>query len=503
MLYAVVDIETTGGTPSGSRITEICVVVTDGREVLQEYETLLNPGCPIPRGITNLTGITDEMVASAPVFADIAQELYHLLHDKVFVAHNVNFDYSFIHREFERLGLPFFLPKICSAKSARKAFPGRRSYSLGSICASLGIEIENRHRAGGDARATTKLLHLIGETIGADQLEEMAGRSMKNFVLPPGVESADIERLPSSPGVYYFLNTSGKPLYIGKAINIKTRVLQHFDRKRGKTALQLERIASIDFEETGSELMALLVEAEAISRHWPEWNKAGKTPASRYSIVHYPTVNGELRLQTIRRARNNHGGIGFTRLSDARNSLAAMISENGICSSLAHSSKTCYDETCYCKEDAQTRLKIHNSRVEQALEAYGNESEELLILCRGRDENETGVVYMSNGSVLGWGFAGDIPENPEPDMLVKRVKDLTETRAIAGSFLRRISSGTIQGYRLVQISSTLVKPAKSKSAKTQTSSVPDDAIINNREVMAEENQKSKTPKKDKNPISKN
>jgi DNA polymerase-3 subunit epsilon len=457
VLYAVVDIETTGGTPAGSRITEICAVVTDGHTVLQRFETLLNPGTPIPRGITALTGIDDAMVQNAPVFADIAQELYHLLHDKIFVAHNVNFDYSFIHREFEHLGLPFSVQKLCTAKAARKAFPGRRSYGLGNICSHLNIEIHNRHRAGGDADATTTLLRRIIETAGEEILLEMAGRSARQLTLPPGIESAVIDKLPATPGVYYFLGTSGKPLYVGKAINLKKRVIQHFDRKRGKSALQLEKVANIEHEETGSELMALLVEAAAISQHWPEWNKAGKYPVNRYAIVHYTTAEGELRLQTVRRSRGSHSGIPFSRLSDARTALARMISENGICSARAFSNKGCSDPNCYCKEPAKQRSSIHNSRIEQALEMHEKLSDELLILCRGRNAEETGVVYLRDGAVAGWGFSDSIPEQPDPEMLVKKAKDIGPTRAIAAMFLRRIITGSLFGYKVIQLQKNMVQ----------------------------------------------
>ncbi|MBS3914580.1 MAG: GIY-YIG nuclease family protein [Bacteroidetes bacterium] len=466
MLYAVVDIETTGGMPGNSRITEVCVVVTDGKNIKQRFETLLNPGVPIPSGITTLTGIDDAMVAAAPVFADIAQELHHLLHDKIFVAHNVNFDYSFIHREFEHLGLPFSVQKVCSAKAARKAFPGQRSYSLGNICAHLQIEIHNRHRAGGDADATATLLERIIAFAGEEILLEMAGRSSRQITLPPGIEWADIEKLPATPGVYYFLGNTGKPLYVGKAINLRKRVIQHFDRKRGKSALQLEQVKAIDFEETGSELMALLVEAEAIHRLWPAWNKAGKLPSNRYAIVHYPTAEGELRLQIARRSRGSAAGIPFSRLGDAKAALSKMISENGICASRAFSNKGCKDPTCYCQESAEARKGIHNARIEQALESHLKINEAFLILCRGRNEEETGVVYMRNGAVCGWGYADEIHANSDPEFLVKKIPDIASTRAIAGMFLRRMLAGTAYGYNLMSLEKEMVTSKESKKKKS-------------------------------------
>lgn len=454
MLFAVVDIETTGGRPSHSRITEICAIVTDGQQVLKRFDRLLNPGIRIPSGITSLTGITNEMVQEAPVFADIAQELYHLLHDKVFVAHNVNFDYSFIHKEFSDLGIPFSVDKICSAKTARKAFPGYPSYSLGNICANLKIPIVNRHRAGGDADATVALFHKIWATLGEDAIaREIAGSSRK-ITLPPQIDTQDIAALPETPGVYFFLGAGKKTLYTGKAINIRKRVLQHFDTRRGKTSHQLEKITEITFEETGSELMALLVEAEAIQRLWPEWNVAGKVPQNKYAIVHYCTANGELRLQTVRRSRGSTEGIPFSRLSDARATLASIVSQYGICSSRAYSNKGCTDPDCYCSEKSVSRKNIHNSRILDAINSFQTSTSSFVILCDGKTPMEKGIVHMENGTVVGWGFIDASLPFPPVESVIKRVKNIAETSIIASSFLRRIISGELRGYSIVSLDNT-------------------------------------------------
>lgn len=453
MLFAIVDIETTGGRPTSSRITEICVVVSDGQKVLSRYETLLNPGSLIPSGITSLTGITNEMVSKAPVFADIAQELYHLLHDKVFVAHNVNFDYGFIQNEFAGLGMAFSVQKLCSAKSARKAFPGYSSYSLGNICGHLRIPIHNRHRAGGDADATAELMHRIFSVLGTDIILNSLASSARTQALPPNIDHSDVSALPTTPGVYYFMGSSNKVLYTGKAINIRKRVLQHFDTHRGKTALQLEKIQKIDFVETGSELLALLTEAEAIQRLWPEWNVAGKLPQNRFAVVHYTTVTGEIRLQTVRRGKGSLEGIPFSRLADAKVTLATMISQFGICSSRAYSNKGCTDSDCYCQESEELRLSIHNSRVLDAIESVQATNESLLILCPGRNDLEKGVVHMHNGAVAGWGFCDASLPFPDPDTFINPYKDIAETRIIAASFLRRIASGQLREYAIVMLPS--------------------------------------------------
>ena len=156
-VFGITDMECTGGYASGNGITEVAVYIHDGQQVVDQFETLINPGHPIPRFIQSLTGITDEMVQLAPRFEEIAPRLLELLQGKVFVAHNVNFDYSFLKHEFERAGFDFETRKLCTVRYTRKIFPKLASYSLGNLCRHFDIQIYNRHRAGGDAHATVSL----------------------------------------------------------------------------------------------------------------------------------------------------------------------------------------------------------------------------------------------------------------------------------------------------------------------------------------------------------
>ncbi|MBL7812280.1 MAG: GIY-YIG nuclease family protein [Bacteroidetes bacterium] len=445
-MFAVVDIETTGGSPEEAGITEVCVVLTDGIRVEQIYETLLNPGVQVPASITALTGISNAMLTEAPVFASVAAELYHLLHDRVFVAHNVQFDYSFLRAAFKKAGYAFTPQKLCTVKLSRKAFPGHRSYSLGNICQSVGIPIENRHRAGGDALATSELLQKCIELLGMPALLDMVKRSRKQIVLPPGIDPKLTETLPARPGVYYFLNRAGIPLYIGKATNLQRRVLQHFDTTRGKTALQLEQIAHIDYEETGNELMALLTEAEQIQKHWPAWNVSGKSLPLQYTIVSYTTQGGEMRLQTLRRRRGNRLGTAFPRLSDARNTLGKLLHTFNICEFLSRAGSPCQDPECYCHEEATVRMAIHNSRILQALDSLEQTGHSCVIQGPGRHSQEQALVYIQNGKVSGWSFAEEISPDTLQTPPARVHPDLPETRAIASAFLRKIESGLLSDY---------------------------------------------------------
>lgn len=160
-MYAVVDIETTGGSPKNSKITEIAIFVYNGDKIIDSFSSLINPECEIPFHITTLTGITNEMVSGAPKFYEVAKKIVEITSNRTFVAHNVSFDYGFIQNEFKNLGYNFNLTTMCTVKLSRKYIPGFPSYSLGKICKNLGIEIEGRHRAAGDALATVKLLEII------------------------------------------------------------------------------------------------------------------------------------------------------------------------------------------------------------------------------------------------------------------------------------------------------------------------------------------------------
>jgi DNA polymerase-3 subunit epsilon len=227
-MYAIVDIETTGAYAAANGITEISVHVFDGKKVVEKFETLVNPHQPIPRYIQAMTGITDEMVASAPSFEDVAEKLYQLLEDKIFVAHNVNFDYSFIKAQLADCGYTLQVRKLCTVRLSRKIFPGFASYSLGKLCDSLGIAITDRHRAGGDTAATVKVFSLLMENDTDDFIQKSLSRTSKEQVLPPNVPKEHFDALPYTPGVYYFHNEKGKIIYVGKAINIRYRVNSHF-----------------------------------------------------------------------------------------------------------------------------------------------------------------------------------------------------------------------------------------------------------------------------------
>ncbi|MCU0398590.1 MAG: exonuclease domain-containing protein, partial [Cyclobacteriaceae bacterium] len=227
-MYAIVDIETTGGYADHHRITEIAIYHHNGIEITDHFYTLINPGRRIPPFITGLTGITSEMVEQAPPFEEVAESIYALLEGRVFVAHNAHFDYSFLKKEFEQAGIAWSAKKLCTVRLSRKIIPGLRSYSLGSLAESLGIHIKNRHRAGGDAEATAKIFSLLLNRDASGHISKSLKRNSGETILPPNLPKEEFDRLPAKPGVYYFLNERSHVIYVGKANNIKKRIAGHF-----------------------------------------------------------------------------------------------------------------------------------------------------------------------------------------------------------------------------------------------------------------------------------
>ena len=260
-MFAVVDIETTGGYSASHKITEIAILIHDGERVVETFETLINPERYITPHISMLTGITNEMVKSAPKFYEVAKEIFLLTQDKVFVAHNVNFDYSFLREEFKSLGGDFNRKRLCTVRLARKAFPGYRSYSLGNICTSLGIQIKNRHRAMGDAEATAILFSKIITEDKDGSIMKIGKKHNAEANLPANLPSEVYKSLPNATGVYYFHDEKGKIIYVGKAIDIKKRIQQHFTAPQGARLNFLDHIHNITYELTVNELVALLFES--------------------------------------------------------------------------------------------------------------------------------------------------------------------------------------------------------------------------------------------------
>jgi DNA polymerase-3 subunit epsilon len=305
-MYAIVDIETTGGYAAANDITEVAIILHDGDQVTDTYETLIKPSVAIPYFIQSLTGINHALVENAPRFEHVAGEIFERLQGRIFVAHNVNFDYSFLKHHLALHGYDLNSQKLCTVRLTRKVFPQLPSYSLGNLCRQFNIPINNRHRAGGDAHATARLFGCILQNDGLQHIREFLKRSSKEQCLPPNLPKEQVDRLPYTPGVYYFHNEKGKVIYVGKAKNIRYRVSSHFTHNGAGRQRQefLRNIHSITYQDCGNELMAFILENIEIRKYWPKYNSSLKQFTPSFGLYVYEDRNGYLRL-IIEKKNNN------------------------------------------------------------------------------------------------------------------------------------------------------------------------------------------------------
>jgi DNA polymerase-3 subunit epsilon len=425
--YAIVDIETTGGSSRYDRITEIGIVLHDGEKILDRYQSLVNPERHIPEHITRLTGISNEMVADAPRFFEVAKDIVEWTSGHIFVAHNVRFDYSFLRAEFERLGFTFSRRKLCTVKLARKMLPGLPSYSLGKLIRQLGIEVEARHRALADAQATAELLGIIlAKEASETALNELVNLGIKETQLPPEVSLGKLHELPESCGVYYFHNADGQVVYVGKSKNIKKRVMQHFAKTTIKSNTLYRHVRDITFELTGSELIALLLESYEIKRLQPFINKAQRLPQFPFTIQSYPNEKGYINFEVVRskkpRGENHHILGEFPRQASARGKLARLVEEYQLCrrlSGLENNVGSCfYHQINLCKGGCMglENVEEYNGRAEKAAERIGpGISDTFFLLDTGRRPDEKAIVWVEEGQYRGFGYidedmAGKAPE---------------------------------------------------------------------------------------------
>jgi DNA polymerase III epsilon subunit family exonuclease len=281
--FSLIDIETTGGFKKGQKIIEIAILNIDEGEITDEFTTLINPEIRIPYFITTLTGITNEDVEHAPKFYEVAKKIVEMTKDRIFVAHNVFFDFNFIKHEFSELGFSFSSDKLCTVELARKYLPGHKSYSLGELSKDLSITNSGRHRAMGDAKATFELFKMIQKKMNS-QVELIS--DAKKIALPPNLKREEFESLPHAIGVYYFYNGQRDILYIGKSLDIKKRISQHFhpNLKRRKDIELKNQITHISYTPFPHELAALVFECMEIKKHYPRYNHLLKRKIFPYAL---------------------------------------------------------------------------------------------------------------------------------------------------------------------------------------------------------------------------
>lgn len=419
MEYAIVDIETTGSYAGDNGITEIAIIVHNGEHVLEKFETLVNPGTIIPYHIQSLTGINNDMVAHAPSFSDIAKKVYNILQKRVFVAHNVNFDYSFINQELKKAGYDWKAPKLCTVRLSRKIFPNLASYSLGKLCQNLEIPIHHRHRAMGDVEATVTLF----ERLLKNDTESIIGTTLKNTKehrLPTHINQEDFLQLPESAGIYFFKNKSDKIVYIGKAVNIKKRVLSHFSGNNSSQKRQsfINDIHRIDYQESGTELMALLMECKMIKQHWPVHNQALKKFEPKFGLFEYEDQRGYKRLLVSTFNKQAKAIQYFERAIEANQLLLKLMDEYELSPKLCYFYSVRPEHKIVVDYNNIAAVKDYNDQVNQALDSVIRQRSTFLIMDQGRCLDEKSYIYFKDDQLAAFGFIHVENQNTQIEDLI-------------------------------------------------------------------------------------
>lgn len=342
-----VDTETTGLSPLRDRIIEIGILRVENGVLVDTYQTLINPQMYISPLIENLTGIKKEELEDAPIFEDVQRKIFDTLSDAVFVAHNVRFDYSFLKNEFKRFDQKFSPKHFCTAKLSRSLFPEHTHHNLDSIIERFGFTVDRRHRAFDDAKVLWDFYQSIQKTVPGDKLADAVSTCMKKASLPQGIHSETVRSLPHSPGVYIFYGENGAPLYVGKSVDIKERVLSHFtsDHSSGKEMHLSQQVKHIETIQTCGELGALIKESQLVKELQPLYNR--KLRVSRKLIklsriinsVGYESVEMKEVESLLPEDIPNIIGI-FKSQRQAKNFLVELAKEYDLCEKLLGLEKT-------------------------------------------------------------------------------------------------------------------------------------------------------------------
>ncbi len=448
MLYAVVDIETTGNGPKGQKITEISALIFDGKKIVNEFTSLVNPEQNIPAFITNLTGITNAMVRNAPKFYEVAKKIEEITKDTIFVAHNVNFDYNIIHAEFKSLGFDFKRKKLCTVRLTRKIIPGLPSYSLGNICSAENIPINGRHRAKGDAEATVELFRRLIERDDNFTINSFLNPKSREATLPPLIDKIVVDKLPETFGVYYFKNLAKEVIYVGKANNIKQRVISHFYDKKKKEQTMCLETADISFTKTGSELLALLLESSEIKHIYPKFNRAQRRAGEAIGLFSYEDQKGIIHLAYNRLKLAPNAIMKYYSVAECRTHLESLCAEFELCPKYCHlqtNVSSCFHyqlKECKgicCDKEA---VEQYNERVREAIKSVGIGAENLVIKEKGRTKNEIGFALILNGIYQGFGYIethqSEQLANPEDyQFFVEPKKDNRDVQRIISSYIKK------------------------------------------------------------------
>lgn len=408
-MYAILDIETTGGKYNEEGITEIAIHKFDGHKVVDTFISLVNPEKDIQPFVVNLTGINNKMLRTAPKFHEVAKRIVEITQDAVLVAHNAQFDYRILRTEFRRLGYNYQRKTLCTVDLSKTLLPDAESYSLGKLVRSLGIPVTDRHRANGDALATIKLFQLLltkdsEKIIIQDVIRKEAHGELSEKQLDI------VQRMPNETGIFYMHNKDGDIIYLSRSTDIKKRVNQLFTKSGDKPRKLVKETKKVTFELTGSELVALLKEHQELLKNKPKYNSLPKKRMFSHTLCSELNESGYRAFRALPLSDCTEANGVFNGVFSAKNHLHKITKEFNLCdklNGLSEARKNCaaYDDNecygaCIQKEDAGT----YNLRVADALAKYTLKGKDVLLIDKGRKIGENSVILIKKGSLVGLGY---------------------------------------------------------------------------------------------------
>ncbi len=332
---AFVDLETSGSSGSSDRIIEIGIIKTVNNKVVKKFQSLVNPQTHLSEFISDMTGIQAKDLDRAPTFRQIQDEVQDILSDAVFVAHNVRFDYGFLRQEFRRLETSFSAKQICTVKLFRLLHPELRHHNLDSLIEYYNFDCQNRHRAFDDAKVLWDFFKIIQKKYPTEIVEHHVNNLLKNPTLPPSLSSIQLDQLPEDPGVYMFYGDDGSPLYVGKSVNIRDRVLSHFSNDKEIKISQA--VKSLETISTDSELEALILEAKLVKSKKPIFNRQLRNKLQLTVLTQSTNTDGysTVNIETVKTIDDADNIIAICKSAkEAKGLLENMVVEFGLCAKL-------------------------------------------------------------------------------------------------------------------------------------------------------------------------
>lgn len=444
-MYAVVDIETTGGKYNEEGITEIAIHKFDGHQIVDSFISLVNPERNIQPFVVNLTGINNQMLRNAPKFYEVAKRIIEITDNCIIVAHNSKFDYRILRTEFKRLGYVYERESLCTVELSKKLIPDLDSYKLGKLCRTLGIPVTDRHRANGDAIATTKLFQLLLDKDIEKEIIKNTVRNEPKLQLDPKLIDM-IEGLPTKTGVYYMHRSDGEIIYIGKSKNIKKRVNQHFTNTSHKSKKIQAQVASITYEITGSELVALLKESEEIKRNKPVFNRALRRTIFTHALYSFEDGKGYKNLKIDKADGRKNPITTFANRQSAKSNLFKITEEYSLCQKLTglyNTKSNCFNytiKTCNGACIGNELPEVYNQRINKVIHKHSFQNKNMVIIDKGREYDEHSAILIENGVFKGIGFYNLNYQINTIDVLKSLITPMENNRDvqhIIKSYLRR------------------------------------------------------------------